>query len=124
MCTLAFALRPAPGITFAASGNRNEFLARPARGPSIERGFVSALLPRDLKSGGTWLGLNAFGLFVCLTNRRGAVLDPARPSRGELVVAALRTSGASQVKEQMAELPGDRHNGFHLVFADAREAWV
>ena len=124
MCTLAFALRPLPGIAFAASGNRNEFLARPARAPLIERGFVSALLPRDLKSGGSWLGLNERGLFVCLTNRRGAVLDPARPSRGELVVAALRAGTAGDVKEQLSGLRAERHNGFHLLFADAREAWV
>ncbi len=124
MCTLAFALRPAPGILFAASGNRNEFLARPSRGPLVEGGIMPALLPRDVKSGGSWLGLNARGLFVCLTNRRGAVLDPGRRSRGELVVEALRGTNASEVKERIARLPGDRHNGFHLVFADAREAWV
>jgi len=124
MCTLAFALRPAPGILFAASGNRNEFLARPSRGPLVEGGIMPALLPRDVKSGGSWLGLNARGLFVCLTNRRGAVLDPGRRSRGELVVEALRGTNASEVKERIAKLPGDRHNGFHLVFADAREAWV
>src|SRR5207302_7346487 len=98
MCTLAFALRPGPGIVLAASGNRNEFLARPARPPVVESGPVPALLPRDLKSGGSWLGLNAHGLFVCLTNRRGAILDPDRASRGELVVEALRGTAASEVK--------------------------
>jgi uncharacterized protein with NRDE domain len=124
MCTLAFALRPAPGIAFAASGNRNEFLARPAREPMVERGFMTALLPRDLKSGGSWLGLNDDGLFVCLTNRRGAVLDPARVSRGQLVIEALRSKSASAVKEWIASVPANRHNGFHLLFADPQEAWV
>jgi uncharacterized protein with NRDE domain len=124
MCTLVFALRPAPGIVLAASGNRNEFLARPARGPQMEFGSVPALMPRDLQGGGTWLGLNARGLFACLTNRRGAVLDPGRASRGNLVVEALRAASAREVKERIAEVPGNRHNGFHLVFADAREAWV
>jgi uncharacterized protein with NRDE domain len=124
MCTLAFALRPAPGIVLAASGNRNEFLARPARGPVMEAGPPPVLLPRDLRSGGTWLGLNARGLFVCLTNRRGASPDPSRASRGALVADALRCASAAEVKEQIARLPADRHNGFHLVFADAREAWV
>ena len=124
MCTLVFALRPAPGIVLAASGNRNEFLARPARGPEVEPGRIPALMPRDLKGGGTWLGLNAGGVFACLTNRRGAVLDSGRASRGQLVVEALRAASASEVKERIAQVPGNRHNGFHLVFADAREAWV
>jgi uncharacterized protein with NRDE domain len=124
MCTLVFALRPAPGIVLAASGNRNEFLARPARAPHVEPGPIPALMPRDLKGGGTWLGLNARGVFACLTNRRGAVLDPGRASRGEIVVDALRAASASEVKERIKQVPGNRHNGFHLVVADAREAWA
>jgi uncharacterized protein with NRDE domain len=124
MCTLVFALGPAPGVVLAASGNRNEFLARPARGPQVEPGPVPALMPRDLKGGGTWLGLNARGVFACLTNRRAGVLDPGRASRGEIVVDALRAASASEVKAGIAEVPGSRYNGFHLLFADSREAWV
>jgi uncharacterized protein with NRDE domain len=124
MCTLAFALRPLPGIVFAASGNRNEFLSRPAREPMVERGFMTALLPRDLRSGGTWLGLNAHGLFVCLTNRRGAVLDPGRVSRGQLVVEALRSTTAAGVKEWIAGVAANRHNGYHLLFADESEGGI
>src|SRR5256885_16160629 len=116
MCTLVFALRPAPGIVLAASGNRNEFFARPARAPQVEPGPVPALMPRDLKGGGTWLGLNARGLFACLTNRRGAVVDPGRASRGAIVVDALRAASAGEGKERMRRLPGDGHNGFHPHF--------
>jgi uncharacterized protein with NRDE domain len=122
MCTLAFALRPAPGVVFAASGNRNEFLARPAVGPRVWPGGVFA--PRDEQAGGTWLGLNAHGLFACLTNRRGANPDPSRPSRGLLVDEALRARDAAELREHIAAVPGDRYNGFHLVWADAREAYV
>jgi uncharacterized protein with NRDE domain len=124
MCTLVFALRPAPGILLAASGNRNEFLARPARGPEVEQGAIPALLPRDLRGGGTWLGLNARGVFSCLTNRRGAVLDPGRSSRGELVLDVLRAGSAGEAKQRIEKIPGTRHNGFHLLVADANEAWV
>ncbi|TMB34122.1 MAG: NRDE family protein [Deltaproteobacteria bacterium] len=124
MCTLVFALRPAPGIVLAATGNRNEFLARPARAAQVEPGPDPVLLPRDLRSGGTWLGLNARGMFACLTNRRGAVLDPGRASRGELVLEALRSATASAAKERIGKVPGNRHNGFHLLFADANEAWI
>jgi uncharacterized protein with NRDE domain len=122
MCTLAFALRPAPGVVFAASGNRNEFLARPAVGPRVWPGGV--LAPRDEQAGGTWLGLNAHGLFACLTNRRGANPDTSRRSRGLLVDEALRARTAAELRERIAKVPGDRHNGFHLLWADGREAHV
>jgi uncharacterized protein with NRDE domain len=122
MCTLAFALRPVPGVVFAASGNRNEFLARPAVGPRVWAGGV--LAPRDEQAGGTWLGLNAHGLFACLTNRRGANPDRSRPSRGLLVDESLHAGSASELRDRIANLPGDRYNGFHLLWSDAREAHV
>jgi uncharacterized protein with NRDE domain len=82
------------------------------------------LAPRDEQAGGTWLGLNAHGLFACLTNRRGANPDPSRPSRGLVVDDALRARDAAELRERIAKFPGDRHNGFHLLWCDAREAHV
>src|SRR5437016_500642 len=124
MCTLAFAARPSPGVLLAATGNRNEFLARPAAGPRVWPDLPGVLMPRDEKAGGTWLGLTARGLFVCVTNRRGAAPEPARRSRGLLVLETLRAPGAAAVRQMASALPPSRYHGFHLVFADAREAGV
>jgi hypothetical protein len=41
-----------------------------------------------------WQGLNPSGLHVALTNRRGATNDPARRSRGQLCIDALRLHSA------------------------------
>ena len=124
MCTLAFALRPSPGVTLAVTGNRNEFLARPAAPPRVWPDMPGVLMPRDEQAGGTWLGLTASGLFVCITNRRGAAPDPSRRSRGLLVLDALRARDAASVRALCSAIPGNRYNGFHLVFADEREAGV
>jgi len=124
MCTLVFAVRPSPDVLLAVTGNRNEFLARPASPPRVWPELPGVLMPRDEMAGGTWLGLTARGLFVCVTNRRGAAPDPARPSRGLLVLEALRAPDAAAVRQMASALPPSRYNGFHLVFADAREAGV
>jgi len=124
MCTLAFAVRPSPGVALAVTGNRNEFLARPATPPRVWTELPGVLMPRDEKAGGTWLGLTASGLFVCITNRRGASPDPARRSRGLLVVDALRSPDAASVRKLASALDPRRYNGFHLAFADSREAGV
>jgi Transport and Golgi organisation 2 len=124
MCTLAFALRPSPGVTLAVTGNRNEFLARPAAPPRIWPDLPGVLMPRDEKAGGTWLGLTASGLFVCVTNRRGGSPEPSRRSRGLLVLDALRRRDAGGVRALCSALSPQQYNGFHLVFADAREAGV
>ncbi|HYZ89940.1 MAG TPA: NRDE family protein [Myxococcales bacterium] len=124
MCTLAIALRPSAAVTLALTGNRNEFLRRPASPPRVWPDMPGVLMPRDDQAGGTWLGLTARGLFVCLTNRRGAVPDPSRRSRGLLVIDMLRAPDAGQVREWVSAISPARYNGFHLVFADAREMAV
>jgi len=82
------------------------------------------LMPRDDQAGGTWLGLTARGLFVCITNRRGATPERSRRSRGLLVLDILRARDAADVRELISATPPTRYNGFHLVFADAREMGV
>jgi uncharacterized protein with NRDE domain len=119
MCTLVLLSRP--GELLAVSGNRNELLARPASPPRVLGGVLA---PRDELAGGTWLGLNRHGLFVCVTNRRYAVVDAARKSRGLLVAEALSASSAAELHSRLSTLPGDRHNGFHLIYADLRGAYV
>jgi uncharacterized protein with NRDE domain len=119
MCTLVLLQRP--GEVLAVSGNRNELLSRPASGPRIENGVLA---PRDELAHGSWLGLNRHGLFVCVTNRHGAMIDPSRKSRGLLVMEALQAHSARGLREALGELRGDRHNGFHLVYADLRDAFV
>ncbi len=118
MCTLVLLHRK--GLV-AVSGNRNELLSRPASGPRIEKGVLA---PRDQLAHGTWLGLNRHGLFACVTNRRGAMVDPARRSRGLLVLEALQATTARGLRQALGELRGDRHNGFHLVYADLEDAFV
>src|SRR3954471_16462887 len=119
MCTLVLLQRK--GELLAISGNRNELLARPASGPRLEGGVLA---PRDELAHGSWLGLNHHGLFVCVTNRHGAMVDPTRKSRGLLVLEALQAQSARGLHQALRELRGDRHNGFHLVYADLDDAFV
>jgi len=119
MCTLVLLQRP--GELLAISGNRNEMLSRPSSGPRVENGVLA---PRDDLAQGSWLGLNRHGLFVCVTNRRDAMVDPGRRSRGLLVLEALQAQSARGLHQALHELRGDRHNGFHLVYADLRDAFV
>ena len=127
MCTLLLAHHPTPGTLLAVSGNRNEFLARPAEAISAwpnKRGGPRVVAPRDGKAGGTWQGVNQHGLFVCLTNRRHATIAADRRSRGLLVAEALTKTSARAVHEWLGTLPGAAYNGFHLVAADLDEAWL
>jgi uncharacterized protein with NRDE domain len=127
VCTLFVAFRSVEGAPLVVAANRDERLDRPSVGPAPWTGerFVA---PRDLRAGGTWLGLTAGGLFVGVTNRFG-VLSPgrghaARRSRGELVVEALRAPSARELHASLASLDPLRFNAFHLLYADRDAAFV
>ncbi len=127
MCTLAVAFRARSDLALAVTANRDELYARPSLPPrySLPEGDAPAVvMPRDEQEGGTWLGLNARGLFVGITNRAGVERDPMRRSRGILVVDCLKASSARELHTFLATLPPSRHNGFHLLYADREHAFV
>jgi hypothetical protein len=117
MCTLLLAASVVPGLPLVVVANRDEQLDRPSSPPSIwPAGFLA---PRDDQAGGTWLGITPRGVFVGITNRYLGPREPARTSRGELVLRALALPTARRIHEAMAELRPADYNGFHLVYADA-----
>ena len=125
MCTLIALHRCIDGAPLVVAANRDEFFERPAEGPALREtagGWIVA--PRDLRAGGTWLGLNARGVFAALTNRRVAEPDPQRRSRGLLVLDALGAANAAQAADALEELPRDAYNAFNLLVADAHSAHV
>lgn len=118
MCTLAAFVGVWPGSPLVVAANRDERLDRPASGPRRWAG-EPFMAPRDEQSGGTWLGLNRWGLFVGITNRAGSTPDPSRASRGQLVVEALRLESARAVHAAFDDtLDAKRFNAFHLLYAD------
>ena len=118
MCTL-LAVVPPPGGVLQVAANRDEFLARPASPPHRWPGVPALFAPRDELAHGTWLGVNAYGLFVGITNRQGAELDASRASRGQLVVKALGSESVPALHRQLQRLGPTDYNPFHLFYADA-----
>lgn len=105
------------------AANRDEDLRRPAEPPSVwDNGGVRILAPRDVQAGGTWLGVNAFGVFAALTNRYTPSPNPQARSRGQLVLDALREPSAANASEAASRHGAEVHNPFHLVVADTTSA--
>lgn len=121
MCTLVVATRVWGSAPLVVAANRDEQLARPAAPPHhwARDDEATIFAPRDLKAGGTWLGVRGASLFVGITNRyRGRDEAPAPRSRGELVLDALATGEVEAAAERIAGLDPRQHNPFHLVIAD------
>ena len=125
MCTLIILHRLVPGAPLVVAANRDEFLDRPSEGPrSRETPIGPVVAPRDLRAGGTWLGLNEKGVFAAVTNLRCTDPDPARRSRGLLVMDALALPSAVESAERLRALPERAYNPFNLVVADSHEAFL
>lgn len=125
MCTLLIATRVWQDAPLVVAANRDEKLGRPSEPPSVrEASGMQFLAPRDLQSGGTWLGINQHGVLAAITNRwTPSPRDDVR-SRGLLVVDALRPSTAVQSADAIAALDPSDYNPFHLVVAGADAAFL
>ena len=112
MCVAAIAWRAHPDWQLIAIGNRDEYHDRPAAALSQWEDGSGIIAGRDLKSGGTWLGVSGAGRFVLVTNRRGfGDPQPDRVSRGKLVTDLLAGEGDYA---DPGCLPLDHFNPFNL----------
>jgi uncharacterized protein with NRDE domain len=125
MCTLLLLHRCVVGAPLVVAANRDEYLDRPAAPPALSAGGPMAwVAPADLRAGGTWLGVNAAGVFAGLTNRPTTTPDPSRRSRGLLVLDALESPDAPTAVRRLEALAEGAYNPFNLVVADGRDAFV
>jgi uncharacterized protein with NRDE domain len=140
MCTLIAFHRCFSDAPLVVAANRDEFHERPTEGPALREASISTsragrsaragasvrshrvVAPRDLRAGGSWLGVSASGLFAAITNRRCDAPDPARRSRGWLVMEALAEPSARRAADRFARLPEGAYNAFNLFVADSDTA--
>lgn len=119
MCVAALAWEAHPRWRLVAVGNRDEFHERPAAPLAQWEDGTGIVAGRDLKSGGTWLGVSP-ERFVLVTNLRGyGTADPAKVSRGRLVTDLL--AGRGHYADPGTAPLGD-FNPFNLILADSCQA--
>lgn len=92
MCVAALAWNAHPRWRLVVAANRDEFHERPTAPLSL---WVDGTIAgRDLRAGGTWLGVNSAGRFSLVTNHRvEGYPKPDRLSRGGLVTGWLNGDG-------------------------------
>ena len=125
MCLIAFAIDPAPGCRLLLAANRDEDHGRPTaplhRWP-LDNG-AEVIAGRDLRDGGTWLGVGLQGRVALLTNVRQAQAARAPRSRGELVARWL--AGDASLADLQRQIDPQAYGGFNLVVGDAtRGHWT
>lgn len=119
MCLIFLAHRTHPRYPLIIAANRDEFYGRPTAGACFWSEAPQVLAGRDLKAGGTWLGITRKGHFAAVTNVRAPASQRAGGvSRGRLVGEYL-TQGACPGGYCHMLLPNlDKYNGFNLIVGD------
>ena len=111
------------------AANRDEHFDRPSAAPALLDGPPRIVAGRDLRAGGTWLGVNEHGILVGILNRRvndfkGEALPATQArSRGALCMDLLQLNSV-KAASQLIEADRARYNPFTIVFADQQNAYV
>jgi uncharacterized protein with NRDE domain len=125
MCTLVILRRPEHRWPLLLGANRDEMIGRPWRAPGRhwpDRAEVVAGL--DTLAGGSWLGLNDWGVAAAVLNRQGSLGPaPGLRSRGELVLEALDHADAVAAAEALSHLDPAAYRTFNLIVADERDGF-
>jgi uncharacterized protein with NRDE domain len=119
MCLILLSYKQHPVYPLVFAANRDEFYDRPSAPASFWEDRPDLLAGRDLKEGGTWLGITRGGRMAALTNYR----DPASvklqaPSRGWLVQDYLCGRGDTEIFLRKLEKQADQYNGFSVILGD------
>jgi uncharacterized protein with NRDE domain len=125
MCLVALFFRVVEDAPVVVGANREELYARGGEPPQLLDGPVPAVGGRDPTAGGTWLGVNAHGVLVAVTNRLKSEPPPRPRSRGLLARELLACTSAREAADLATrELDQNRYAGCNFLCVDADDAVV
>ncbi|MBA1273261.1 NRDE family protein [Stutzerimonas azotifigens] len=119
MCLIVFAWRPDHPLPLVVAGNRDEFRDRPTRPLAAWDDAPQIIAGRDLRAGGTWMGVAPGGRFAALTNIRAPGQQSGPLSRGDLPERFLRGDQEPLAYLQEVANQREQYAGFNLLVGDA-----
>lgn len=119
MCLIVVAHEAHPRQRLVVAANRDEFYARPTSPATWWTDAPHLLAGRDLREGGTWMGVTRGGRFAAVTNYREMATRPDAPSRGALVADYLRDDASAEAYVSALLTRAHEYNGFNLLVGDA-----
>ncbi len=124
MCLILLSYKTHPRFPIILAANRDEFYDRPTAPAAFWEDAPQILAGRDLRCGGTWLGVTRKGKIAALANHREPQSARSETrSRGLLVTDVLRDEGP--VNECMEKLgkTADLYSGYSIIFGDAQKLY-
>jgi len=116
MCLILVAVDAHPKFRLVIAANRDEFFDRPTAPAAFWPEAPDLLAGRDLREGGTWIGITRGGRVAAVTNfRHPAANRDGSPSRGRLVADYLLGRDLPDAYLERVSREADRYSGFNLL---------
>lgn len=126
MCTLAIFFNVFDSYPLLVAANRDERYDRRALPPGLIGANPKIIAGKDLRAGGTWLGVNEYGLLVGILNRRVNRETPVESqvrSRGLLCLDLLALKNAAAASKFLGRHE-ENYSPFTVLYADPKNAGV
>lgn len=124
MCLILFSYKQSEQYSLVLAANRDEYYERPSSPADFWTDAPKVLSGRDLKGGGTWMGITRSGRFAALTNYRDPIsFRKDAASRGLLVKDFLVGMDSPTAYMKYLKTHKDNYNGFCLIFGDPSQVY-
>lgn len=124
MCLIIFAYKYHPEYNLVLAGNRDEYYERPTAPAAFWEDCPGVLAGRDLKEGGTWLGVTRSGRFAAITNYRDPSSLIANPrSRGRIVSEYLCGEVSPEDYLTVLARTSKLYNAYNFLAGDSGSLW-
>lgn len=125
MCILFIAVNQHPDYPLIIAANRDEYFARETKPANFWSTDPDLLAGKDVKSGGSWFGINRTGRIAAVTNLRAPELVRSDAmSRGGLVSRYLRGQERHLAFQNFIEISSEAYNPFNMLFGTLDELHV
>lgn len=119
MCLILTAYEEHPTNRLIIASNRDEFLDRSTIAMHRWKNKSGIVAGRDMKAGGTWLGVTRNGRFAAITNFRDPSIQKGNaPSRGNIVTDFLESNLDTATFLNRLKRESEKFNGFNLLAGD------
>jgi uncharacterized protein with NRDE domain len=124
MCLIILALKSHPSYKLIFAANRDEYYDRPSAPAAFWKEAPGLIAGRDLRAGGTWLGITTRGKITAITNYRDPLTHKTHaPSRGLLVTGFLLGDESPAAYFEMLDQKAGEYNGFNLIAGEKDELY-
>lgn len=117
MCIITFQMNEHPKYKLMIAANRDESYARPSQQAHYWQDAPQLLAGKDLKAGGTWLGITKTGKFAAITNYRDVktMYNKYPKSRGDILTDYLLGSDSPDMFVKTLRQSRHEYGGFNVL---------